>query len=116
MEVGGQRHAPATFTPEQETRYPLYRRLGGPQNRTGWVRKTSPLTGFVLRTVHPVASRCTNWAIAAHVYVIFSEYNLEYSHHYIFFKIFELGYFKHKIFGAFMFCIYTNVNMSGMID
>jgi len=29
MEMGGQRHAPACFTPGKETRYPLYRRLGG---------------------------------------------------------------------------------------
>jgi hypothetical protein len=28
------------------TRYPLYRRLGGPQGRYGWVRKISPPSGF----------------------------------------------------------------------
>jgi hypothetical protein len=39
--VGGQRHAPAALPP-QKTRYPLYRRLGGPQGRSGRVRKTSP--------------------------------------------------------------------------
>ena len=32
--VGGQRHAPATLPPVK-TRYPLYRRLGGPQGRSG---------------------------------------------------------------------------------
>ena len=31
MGVGGQRHAPATLPPGK-TRYPLYRRLGGPQD------------------------------------------------------------------------------------
>jgi hypothetical protein len=36
--VGGQRHAPAVLPPGQ-TRYPLYRRLGGPQGRSGRVRK-----------------------------------------------------------------------------
>ena len=39
--VGGQRHAPAALPPG-ETRYPLYRRLGGPQGRSGRVRKISP--------------------------------------------------------------------------
>jgi hypothetical protein len=40
MWVGGQRHAPAALPPGT-TRYPLYRRLGGPQNRSGRVRKIS---------------------------------------------------------------------------
>ena len=33
--VGSQRHAPAALLPGKETRYPLYRRLGGPQGRSG---------------------------------------------------------------------------------
>jgi len=49
----------------RKTRYPLYRRLGGPQGRSGRVRKISPAPGFDPRTVQPVASRCTVWAIAA---------------------------------------------------
>jgi len=39
MKVFGQRHAPAAFTPEKETRYPLYRRLCGPHGRSGRVRE-----------------------------------------------------------------------------
>jgi len=39
--VGGQRHAPASLPPGK-TRYPLYRRLGGPQGRSGRVRKILP--------------------------------------------------------------------------
>jgi len=54
--VGGQRHAPAALPPGK-TRYPLYRRLSGPQGRSGEVRKISPPTGFDPRTVRPVASR-----------------------------------------------------------
>ena len=34
-----------TLSPGQ-TRYPLYRRLGGPQGRSGQVRKISPPPGF----------------------------------------------------------------------
>ena len=41
MVVGGQRHAPAALPPGK-TRYPLYRRLGGPQGRSGRVRKICP--------------------------------------------------------------------------
>jgi hypothetical protein len=41
----GGRHAPAALPPE-ETQYPLYRRLGGPQARSGSVFKTSPPSGF----------------------------------------------------------------------
>ena len=62
--MGGQRHAPADLPPEK-TRYPLYRRLGGPQGRSGRVRKISPPPGFDPRTVQPVASRNTDYAIAA---------------------------------------------------
>ena len=58
---------PGLFNPREKTRYPLYRRLGGPQGRSGRVRKISapPLPGFDTRTVQPVASRCNDWAIAA---------------------------------------------------
>jgi hypothetical protein len=62
--VGGQHHAPAALPPGKN-RYPLYRRLGGPQSRSGRVRKISPTPGFDLRTVQPVASRYTDWAIPA---------------------------------------------------
>ena len=54
--VGGQRHAPAALSPGK-TRYPLYRRLGGPQGRSGQVRKISPPPEFDPRTFQPVASR-----------------------------------------------------------
>ena len=62
MGVGGQRHAPAALPP----RYPLYRRLGRPQGRSGRVRKISPPQGFDPRTVQIVASRYADCAIAAH--------------------------------------------------
>ena len=61
MGVGGQRHARAALPPGK-TRYPMYRRLGWSQGRSGQVRKTSPPPGFDPQTVQPVASRYTDWA------------------------------------------------------
>jgi len=55
MEVGGQRHVPATSA-LGKTRYPLYRRLGGPQGQSGWVRKILPPPGFNPWTVQLVAN------------------------------------------------------------
>jgi len=54
--VGGWSTArPVRFTPGKETRYPLYRRLGGPQDRSWRVWKISPSSWFDHRTVQPVA-------------------------------------------------------------
>jgi hypothetical protein len=48
MGVGGQHHALATLCPRHpgKTQYPLYRRMGGAQGRSGWVQKISPPPGF----------------------------------------------------------------------
>jgi hypothetical protein len=55
--------------PAGRTRYPLYRRLGEPQGRSGHVQKISPPPGFDPRTAQSVASRYTDWSIPAHNYV-----------------------------------------------
>jgi hypothetical protein len=55
MRVGGERHAP-TPLPPRENLYLLYRRLGGPQDRSGQVGKLSPSPRFDVRIVHPLAS------------------------------------------------------------
>jgi hypothetical protein len=57
--VGGQRNAPAALPP-RKTLYHLYRRLGGPQGRSGPVLIISPPPGYDPRTVQPVASRYTD--------------------------------------------------------
>jgi len=59
MGVGGQRHAPAAL-PTGMIRYPLYRRLGGAQNRSGRVWEKWPPLGLDPRTIQPEARRCTN--------------------------------------------------------
>jgi hypothetical protein len=60
---GGEWSAPAVLCPPGKTRYLLYRRLGGPQGRSGQVQKISSPPGFDPRTVQPVVSRYTDWAI-----------------------------------------------------
>ena len=62
MGLGGQCCTPAALPPGK-TWYPLYRRLGGPQGRSGQVQKISPPPGFDPRTVQPVVSHCTNCTI-----------------------------------------------------
>ena len=63
-----------------ETRYPLYRRLGGHQRRSGQVRKISPPPRFDPRTVQAVGSRYTNyatWPTIIHVIsIIFGDNNV----------------------------------------
>ena len=64
--VGGQRHDPAALLPGK-TRYGLYRKMDGLQGWSGQVWKISPQPGFDPRTVQPVASRYTDYAIPAHI-------------------------------------------------
>ena len=45
--------------PPGKTRYPLYKRLGAPQGRSGRAENLVP-TGIRSRTVQPVVSRCTD--------------------------------------------------------
>jgi hypothetical protein len=53
------------FTPGKEIRYPLHRKLSGPQRRSGRVRKISPQPGFDPRTVQSVPSFYTDYDIPA---------------------------------------------------
>ena len=52
---------PGRTLPPGKTRYPLYRRLGGPQGRSGRAENLVP-TGIRSRTVQPVVIRYTDWA------------------------------------------------------
>jgi hypothetical protein len=65
MGVGGQRHAPAALPPGM-TRYPLYRRLGRLQSRSGQVLKISLPPEFDPPTAQAVSSRYTDYAIPVH--------------------------------------------------
>jgi len=63
---------PGRTLPPGKTRYPLYRRLGGPQDRSGWAENLVP-TGIRSRTVQFVVSRYTDWATrptAVAIYII----------------------------------------------
>ena len=58
----GSASRPGRSLPPGKSRYPLYRRLGGPQGQSGQVRKISPPPGFDPRTVQPVTSRYADHA------------------------------------------------------
>jgi len=61
---------PGRCLPPGNTRYPFYRRLGEPQDRSGQVRKISPSPGFDPRTVQPVASHYTDCATQPTHYMV----------------------------------------------
>ena len=50
---------PGRTLPPGKTRYPFYRRLGGPQGRSGRAQSLVP-TGIRSRTVQPVVIRYTD--------------------------------------------------------
>ena len=57
---------PCRTLPPGKTRYPLYRRLGGPQGRSGRA-ESLVLTGIRSRTAQPVVSRYADWATRTHL-------------------------------------------------
>ena len=52
---------PGRTLPPGKTRFPFYRRLGGPQGRSGRAENLVPI-GIRSWTVQPVVSRYTDWA------------------------------------------------------
>jgi hypothetical protein len=69
MVVGSQRHSPADLPPANNTAA-IYSKQGGPQDRSGRVRKISPPPGFDPRTFQPVASIYTDYTIAVNMYSV----------------------------------------------
>jgi len=58
---------PGRTLPPGKTWYPFYRRLGGPQSRSGRAENLVP-TGIRSRTVQPVVSRYSDWLYPAHTH------------------------------------------------
>jgi len=65
MGVGGQRHAPTTLPPGKRPGTHYIGGWVGPRASPGWVQKIPPPPGFDPRTLQPVASRYTNYAMLA---------------------------------------------------
>jgi hypothetical protein len=62
MKVSGQLHIPAALPPGQSPWYPLHRRLGGPQSRSGRggeEKNSKLLPALETPIVQPVAERYT---------------------------------------------------------
>ena len=62
--------------PPGKIQYPLYRRLGGSQGRSGGEENLVP-TGIRSRTVQPVVSRYTDWATRPTSHIL-AHVNIEY--------------------------------------
>ena len=58
----GSAERPGRSLPPGKTRYPLYRRLGGPTASLDRCGKSRPPPGFDPCTIQPVASRYTDYA------------------------------------------------------
>jgi len=54
--------------PEKEIQHPSYRRLGGPWSQFGQLQNTSPPPVFDPRTIQPVSSCYTDYAILHKVF------------------------------------------------
>jgi hypothetical protein len=74
--LGGEHYVEAAL-PLGMTRYPLHRRLGGPQGSSGQESKIALPLGFDPWTIQPVRSRYTTWATMAQL----PTYNLHNSWH-----------------------------------
>jgi hypothetical protein len=60
MEVNDQLHAPAALPPRKEPRYPLARKMGGPQSRSGrGGEEKNSLGGLEPPIIQPVAQGYT---------------------------------------------------------
>jgi len=70
---------PRLTLPSGKTRYPLYRRLGVPQGRSGRAENFVP-TEIRSRTFQPVVSRYTDWATQPISYDVLGSWNEMYSH------------------------------------
>jgi len=70
---------PGRNLPPGKTRYPFYRRLGGPQCRSGRVENLVP-TGIRSRTVQAVVSSYTDWATGKSLWCTSTNYE---DHHYV---------------------------------
>ena len=68
MGVGGQRYAPAALPQGKRPGTHFTGGWVGPRAVLDACGKSRPPPGFNPRTVQPVASRYTNWAIPAHTY------------------------------------------------
>jgi len=66
----GSASRPGRSLPPGKTQYRLYRRLGGPQGRSGQVRKISPPPEFNPRTVQPITSRYTDYATRPTIIIV----------------------------------------------
>jgi len=103
---------PGRTSPPGKIRYPFYRRLSGPQGRSGRAENLVPI-GIRSRTVKPVVSRYTDWAtwstnlIHTHTHI--------YTYIYIYFNIRSstTQFIEYLFINIFCFArLYTKCNLT----
>jgi nicotinamidase-related amidase len=71
MRVGGQRHARLLYAQERDPVPIVHEAVWAPGSVWTGAENLAPQPGFDPRTVQPVASRYTDWAIAAYIRVLY---------------------------------------------
>ena len=97
--VSGQQHASAALNPLGKSRYSFYRRLGGPQGRSGRAENLVP-TGIRSRSVHPVAQSLYRLSYRAHSCVLLG--NVKYKNEKTTERLDLIMYFNNIM--CFLFC------------
>ena len=72
---------PGRTLPPGKTRYPFYKRLGGPQGRSGRAENLDP-TGIRSRTVQPIALSLYRLSYPAHISIVLTRQNNIFQKHY----------------------------------
>jgi hypothetical protein len=93
---------PGRPLPPGKTRYPSYRRLGGPQGRSGRAANFV-LTGIQSRTFQPVVSRYTDWATRSTLPHWYSLYYTKVSQMKTLNRVYLLIYWTQKVHNDFIF-------------
>ena len=93
---------PGRTLPLGKNRYPFYRRLGGPQGRSGQAEILVP-TGIRSRAFQPVVSRYTDWATRPHMYICVYPFEYIYICVYIYIYIYKL-FSEHTVTTSVVLC------------
>ena len=97
---------PGRTLPPGKTRYPFYRRLCGPQTRSGRAENLVP-TWIRSQTIQPVVSRYTDWATRpTHIHILYIIYIYI---HYVEVNIIYIYYVEVNIIYIYIYYVEVNI-------